>query len=103
MPNPLDPHALHIFTDGSCLENPGGRGGVAAFVEYPDHLNLAMEQIVDFGCAETSNNRMELIAVLKSLNADELFFVRINQTTDSLGGIIYESVVYRHLLHFLWC
>ena len=29
--------------------------------------------------------------------------VRINQTTDSLGGIIYESVVYRHLLHFLWC
>jgi len=38
-----------------------------------------------------------------NLNADELSFVRINQTTDSLGGIIYESVVYRHLLHFLWC
>jgi ribonuclease HI len=65
---PLDPHAIHIYTDGSCRRNPGGRGGAAAFVEYPDHLNLVeMEQIVDFGCVETSNNRMELLACVKVL------------------------------------
>ncbi len=64
---PLDPHALHIYTDGSCLKNPGGRGGAAAFVEYPDHISREPEQIVNFGCAETSNNRMELIAVIKAI------------------------------------
>src|ERR1039457_2870033 len=64
---PLDPRALHIYTDGSCLRNPGGRGGAAALVVYPDHLNIEMEQIVDFGCAETRNNRMELLACIKVL------------------------------------
>jgi ribonuclease HI len=64
---PLDPRAIHIFTDGSCLRNPGGKGGAAAFVGYPDHLNLPTEQIVDFGCPETTNNRMELMACMKAL------------------------------------
>jgi ribonuclease HI len=64
---PLDPRAIHIFTDGSCLKNPGGKGGAAAFVEYPDHLNLPIGQIVDFGCTEATNNRMELIACIEAL------------------------------------
>jgi len=64
---PLDPRAIHIFTDGSCKKNPGGPGGAAAFVEYPEHLNLPTEQIVDFGCPETTNNRMELIACIEAL------------------------------------
>jgi ribonuclease HI len=64
---PLDPHALHVYVDGSCLSNPGGKGGAAAFVEYPDHLNQGIEQIVDFGCNESSNNRMELLACIKAL------------------------------------
>jgi ribonuclease HI len=64
---PLDARALHIFTDGSCLKNPGGKGGAAAYVEYPDHLNLPTEQIADFGCPETTNNRMELVACIEAL------------------------------------
>lgn len=64
---PLDPHAIHIFTDGSCYGNPGGKGGAAAQVEFPDHLNLPPQQIVDFGCNETNNNRMELLACIRSL------------------------------------
>ena len=32
----LDPYALKIFIDGSALENPGGAGGVAGIVQYPD-------------------------------------------------------------------
>jgi ribonuclease HI len=64
---PLDPRAIHIYTDGSCYRNPGGEAGCAAIVHYPDSLHLADEQIVDFGCAESSNNRMELMACIKAL------------------------------------
>ena len=32
----LDPRAIHIFTDGSCYKNPGGKSGCAAVVHYPD-------------------------------------------------------------------
>jgi ribonuclease HI len=64
---PLDPRALHIYTDGACLPNPGGPGGAAALAEYPDHLDRDEEQIVDFGCPATTNNRMELIACIKAL------------------------------------
>lgn len=61
---PPDPHAIHISTDGSCYKNPGGRSGCAAIVHYPDHLDREDEQIVDFGCDESSNNRMELLACI---------------------------------------
>lgn len=65
---PLDPRAIHIYTDGSCYANPGGQGGAAAVVEFPEHLNIPAKQIFDFGCAETSNNRMELRACIGALH-----------------------------------
>lgn len=64
---PLDPRAIHIYTDGSCYKNPGGSSGCAAIVHFPDHLMRQDETIVDFGCAESSNNRMELMACIKAL------------------------------------
>jgi len=64
---PVDPHAVHIYTDGSCYKNPGGRSGCAAVVHYPDHLRQEDEDIVDFGCEESSNNRMELLACIRAL------------------------------------
>jgi ribonuclease HI len=64
---PLDPRALHIYTDGSCYGNPGGQSGAAALVVYPEHLNLVEEQILDFGCGESTNNRMELLACTRAL------------------------------------
>jgi ribonuclease HI len=33
---PRDPHALKIYIDGSALQNPGGSGGLAGIVVYPD-------------------------------------------------------------------
>ena len=63
----LDPHALHIYTDGSCYKNPGGESGCAAIVEYPEHLQRAEEQTLDFGCTESSINRMELLACIRAL------------------------------------
>jgi ribonuclease HI len=59
---PPAPRAIHISTDGSCYKNPGGRSGCAAIVHYPDHPDREDEQIVDYGCEESSNNRMELLA-----------------------------------------
>ena len=35
---PLDPRAIHVYTDGSCYKNPGGSSGCAAIVHFPDHL-----------------------------------------------------------------
>ena len=63
----LDPRAIHIQTDASCFGNPGGEAGCAAMVHYPDSLQLPDWQIVDFGCAESSNQRMELMACVKAL------------------------------------
>lgn len=63
----LDPRAIHIYTDGSCYKNPGGESGCAAIVYFPEHLNQPDEQILDFGCAESSINRMELMACLEAL------------------------------------
>jgi ribonuclease HI len=62
----LDQRAIQIHTDGSCYKNPGGISGCAAYVRYPD-VGLPEEQIVDFGCGESSNNRMELMACVKAL------------------------------------
>jgi ribonuclease HI len=63
----LDPHAIHIRTDGSCYREKGMISGCAAIVEYPDHVGRERERIVDFGCGESTNNRMELLAVIRAL------------------------------------
>jgi ribonuclease HI len=63
----LDPRAIQIQVDGSCYSNPGGQSGCAAVVHYPEHLQLEDEQIVDFGCSESTNQRMELMPCIKAL------------------------------------
>ncbi|MFW5488836.1 MAG: ribonuclease HI [Desulfovibrio sp.] len=50
-----------IHTDGSCLGNPGP-GGWAAVLEYSGHR----KELAD-GYKRTTNNRMELLAVIESL------------------------------------
>lgn len=84
----LDQRAIQIHTDGSCYKNPGGISGCAAYVQYPDHVSTPAEQIVDFGCGESSNNRMELMACVKALdwaleNAPWPYANRIYIVTDS--------------------
>jgi ribonuclease HI len=94
----LDPHAIHIYTDGSCYRNPGGEAGCAAIVHYPDSVQLADEQIVDFGCAESSSNRMELMACIKALkwvreNQPWPNVMRVQIVTDST--YITDNISYR--------
>jgi ribonuclease HI len=79
----IDPRAIHIYTDGSCYQNPGGDSGCAAIVHFPDHLNLSDEQIVDFGCNESSINRMELMACIEALR-----WVSENQPWNGVARIV---------------
>ncbi|MEM7361434.1 MAG: ribonuclease HI [Bacteroidota bacterium] len=56
-------YPIKIYTDGSALSNPG-RGGYAAILTYQGH-----EKELSGGFRLTTNNRMELLAVIKGLEA----------------------------------
>ncbi|MGM0481609.1 MAG: ribonuclease HI [Pseudomonadota bacterium] len=53
--------AVHLYTDGSCLGNPGP-GGYGAVIEYNGHRKELSE---GFRC--TTNNRMEMMACIEGL------------------------------------
>jgi ribonuclease HI len=63
----FDPHALKLYVDGSCLKNPGGSSGFACWVEYPAGWNLGDKELEAIGFHESTNNRMELEAVIWAL------------------------------------
>ncbi len=52
---------VEIYTDGACSNNPG-KGGWAAILIYKD-----TEKVVSGGYANTTNNRMELFAIISGL------------------------------------
>ncbi|MDH7516583.1 MAG: ribonuclease HI [Bacteroidota bacterium] len=52
-----------IYTDGACSGNPGP-GGYAAILRYGGH-----ERVITGGFSDTTNNRMELYAAIKALEA----------------------------------
>jgi ribonuclease HI len=84
----VDPHAIQIRTDGSCLQRQKYQTGCAAIVIYPDSLDKEPEQILDFGCPESTNQRMELTACIKALrwvrqNAPWPGITRVQIITDS--------------------
>lgn len=54
---------VEIYTDGACSGNPGP-GGFCAILSYKNH-----EKIVSGAEKDTTNNRMELLAVIKGLSA----------------------------------
>jgi len=54
---------IDIYTDGACSGNPGP-GGYAGILIYG-----SKEKIISGGDKLTTNNRMELMAVIKSLQA----------------------------------
>jgi len=64
MPSPHQP-IVTIYTDGACSGNPG-RGGWAAIVRDGRH-----EEVLQGGSSLTTNNRMELRAAIRGLNALE--------------------------------
>lgn len=57
------PKTVLLFTDGACLGNPGP-GGWGALLRFN-----GTEKEMSGGTADTTNNRMELQAVIEGLNA----------------------------------
>ena len=55
--------SIKIYTDGACSGNPGP-GGWGAILHWNDH-----EKELSGGEDETTNNRMEMMAVIKGLEA----------------------------------
>ncbi len=53
---------VHIYTDGSCLGNPGP-GGWAALLSFK-----GKEKMIKGQAKDTTNNRMELTAVIQALD-----------------------------------
>jgi ribonuclease HI len=56
-----------MYTDGACDPNPGVGGWAAILVS--EHENKTVHQEIKGGEPNTTNNRMEMIAVLKGLQA----------------------------------
>lgn len=57
------PNTIHIYTDGACRGNPGP-GGWGVLMRYRGH-----EKTLHGGEPDTTNNRMELTAVISGLAA----------------------------------
>ena len=54
---------IYMYTDGACRGNPGP-GGWGTILRYKDN-----ERVLSGGEANTTNNRMELTAVIKGLES----------------------------------
>ena len=67
---------VEIYTDGACRGNPG-KGGWGALLKYGDK-----EKTLHGGESNSTNNRMELMAVIMALEAVNESF-KIVVTTDS--------------------
>lgn len=67
---------VDIYTDGSCLKNPGP-GGWGAILVYKD-----VEKELSGGEPDTTNNRMELTAAIMALSALKSP-CEVSMTTDS--------------------
>ena len=59
-------NVTQVYTDGSCLKNPYGPGGYAAIIQYTSE-ERQYEMRLSGGVPESTNNRMELTAVIEAL------------------------------------
>ena len=57
---------VELYTDGACSGNPGP-GGYGLILRYVDKHGALHEKEQSEGFPETTNNRMELLAVVKGL------------------------------------
>ena len=58
-----------IYTDGAARGNPDGPGGFGTVLEYVDTKGELHTKEISCGYKKTTNNRMELMAVIAGLEA----------------------------------
>ena len=59
---------LFAYTDGACSGNPGP-GGWGVLMQARDGDRVVKERVLSGGEADTTNNRMELLAAISALEA----------------------------------
>lgn len=60
---------VKLYTDGAARGNPDGPGGYGAVLAYTDPKGILHEKELTRGYKKTTNNRMELMAVIAGLEA----------------------------------
>lgn len=60
---------VKLYTDGAARGNPEGPGGYGAVLQYVDGKGQLHEKELSAGYKKTTNNRMELMAVIAGLEA----------------------------------
>ena len=60
---------VKIYTDGAARGNPDGPGGYGTVLEYVDTKGQLHVKELSCGYVKTTNNRMELVAVIAGLEA----------------------------------
>ncbi|HJB94916.1 MAG TPA: ribonuclease HI [Candidatus Mediterraneibacter intestinigallinarum] len=60
---------VKIYTDGAARGNPDGPGGYGSVLEYVDTKGELHVKEISQGYVRTTNNRMELMAVIAGLEA----------------------------------
>ena len=60
---------VKVFTDGAARGNPEGPGGYGCVLQYIDSKGALHEREYSAGYKKTTNNRMELMAVIVGLEA----------------------------------
>lgn len=87
-----------VYTDGSCIPNPG-KGGWACLCFLEENGEESSAIVTDCGHAQSStNNRMELTAVIKGVELAYLVFgrnIKILVKTDSECTIKVLQKLYR--------
>ena len=58
---------VKLYTDGAARGNPEGPGGYGAVLQYTDPSGKLHEREYSAGYKKTTNNRMELMAVIAGL------------------------------------
>jgi len=81
---------ISIYTDGSCLKNPGAGGW--AYIALCDNDREVKKR---GGCKNTTNNRMELVAVIKAVSAYRNEYKTITIYSDSLLTINCAQKIWR--------
>ena len=72
---------VKVYTDGAARGNPDGPGGYGAVLEYVDGKGQLHTKELSQGYTKTTNNRMELMAVIAGLEA----LNQLNYTGDPIA------------------
>ncbi len=79
--------SVHIYTDGACSGNPG-KGGYGIVMEW---VGKPYKKEFSQGFRKTTNNRMELLAVIVALEQLKIDGVKVTVYSDS--KYVIDSVI----------